>query len=132
MIHTIDNPYSKSGGLSILFGNLAEKGCVVKTAGVSPKMLKHKGPAVVFESEEDAGIGILAGKVKEGDVVVIRYEGPKGGPGMQEMLAPTSYIMDAGSARKSRWSRTDVSAVAHAAPVSGTSAPKPPPEEPLH
>ena len=100
VIHTIDNPYSKSGGLSILFGNLAEKGCVVKTAGVSPKMLKHKGPAVVFESEEDAGIGILAGKVKEGDVVVIRYEGPKGGPGMQEMLAPTSYIMGRGLGEK--------------------------------
>jgi dihydroxy-acid dehydratase len=69
---------------------------VVKTAGVDPKMLKHRGPAVVFESQEEAGEGILNGKVKAGDVVVIRYEGPKGGPGMQEMLAPTSYIMGQG------------------------------------
>ncbi|QHI68583.1 dihydroxy-acid dehydratase [Tichowtungia aerotolerans] len=92
-IHKIDNPYSKEGGLSILTGNLAAEGAVVKTAGVDPKMLVHKGPAVIFESQEDACEGILAGKVKAGDVVVIRYEGPKGGPGMQEMLAPTSYIM---------------------------------------
>jgi dihydroxy-acid dehydratase len=92
-IRTLDNAYSKEGGLSILTGNLAEEGAVVKTAGVDPKMLVHKGPAVIFESQEDACEGILAGKVKAGDVVVIRYEGPKGGPGMQEMLAPTSYIM---------------------------------------
>ena len=69
---------------------------VIKTAGVAPTMLKHTGPAVIFESQEEAGEGILAGKVKAGDVVVIRYEGPKGGPGMQEMLSPTSYIMGAG------------------------------------
>ncbi len=86
--------------MSILFGNLAENGCVVKTAGVSPKMYQHTGPAVVFESEEEAGKGILAGKVKAGDVVVVRYEGPKGGPGMQEMLAPTSYIMGRGLGEK--------------------------------
>ncbi len=92
-IHKIENAYSKQGGLSILVGNIAAEGSVVKTAGVDPKMLVHKGPAVIFESQEDACEGILAGKVKAGDVVVIRYEGPKGGPGMQEMLAPTSYIM---------------------------------------
>lgn len=88
-----ENAYSKEGGLSILSGNLAKEGSVVKTAGVDPKMLVHKGPAVIFESQEEACDGILAGQVKAGDVVVIRYEGPKGGPGMQEMLAPTSYIM---------------------------------------
>ncbi len=96
VIRTIEDPYSKDGGLAILFGNLAENGCVVKTAGVAKSMLTHRGPAVIFESQEDACEGILAGKVKEGDVVVIRYEGPKGGPGMQEMLAPTSYIMGRG------------------------------------
>ncbi|MDR0933108.1 MAG: dihydroxy-acid dehydratase [Victivallales bacterium] len=96
VIRTLDNPYSEKGGLAILFGNLAEKGCVVKAAGVDPKMLLHKGPAVIFESQEEACEGILGGKVKENDVVVIRYEGPKGGPGMQEMLAPTSYIMGRG------------------------------------
>ncbi|TKJ39264.1 MAG: dihydroxy-acid dehydratase [Planctomycetes bacterium B3_Pla] len=96
VIRTIDNPYSKSGGLSILTGNLAPKGSVVKTAGVAPAMLTHTGPAVIFESQEEACDGILAGKVKEGDVVVIRCEGPKGGPGMQEMLSPTSYIVGAG------------------------------------
>jgi len=95
-IRKIENAYSERGGLSILRGNLAEGGCVVKTAGVDPKMLKHTGPAVIFESQEEACDGILAGKVKAGDVVVIRYEGPKGGPGMQEMLAPTSYIMGQG------------------------------------
>ena len=95
-IHTIENAHSKTGGLSILRGNLAPNGCVVKTAGVAEKMLHHSGPAVIFESQEDACDGILAGKVKAGDVVVIRNEGPKGGPGMQEMLLPTSYIMGAG------------------------------------
>jgi len=95
-IHKIENAYSETGGLSILWGNIAEGGCVVKSAGVDPKMLVHTGPAVIFESQEEACDGILAGKVKAGDVVVIRYEGPKGGPGMQEMLAPTSYIMGQG------------------------------------
>jgi dihydroxy-acid dehydratase len=94
-IHTIENAYSKTGGLAILRGNLAPSGCVVKTAGVAEKMLRHSGPAVIFESQEDACEGILAGKVKAGDVVVIRNEGPKGGPGMQEMLMPTSYIIGA-------------------------------------
>ena len=77
-------------------GNLAPNGCVVKTAGVAKAMLKHSGPAVIFDSQEQACDGILGGKVKAGDVVVIRCEGPKGGPGMQEMLSPTSYIMGQG------------------------------------
>jgi len=96
VIHPLDNAYSVTGGLVILTGNLAPKGSVVKSAGVTEAMLTHSGPAVIFESQEDACEGILAGKVKENDVVVIRYEGPKGGPGMQEMLSPTSYIMGAG------------------------------------
>lgn len=100
VIRHLDNPYSKEGGLAILFGNLAENGGVVKAAGVHPDMLNHRGPAIIFESQEDACEGILAGKVKEGDVVVIRNEGPKGGPGMQEMLAPTSYIMGQGLGSK--------------------------------
>jgi dihydroxy-acid dehydratase len=96
VIHPLDNAYSKTGGLAILTGNLAPNGSVVKSAGVTEAMLTHSGPAVIFESQEDACDGILAGKVKENDVVVIRCEGPKGGPGMQEMLSPTSYIMGAG------------------------------------
>ena len=96
VIHPLDKAYSKTGGLAILKGNLAPGGAVVKTAGVAPAMLKHTGPAVIFESQEEACAGILARKVKEGDVVVIRCEGPKGGPGMQEMLSPTSYVMGAG------------------------------------
>jgi dihydroxy-acid dehydratase len=95
-IRSLDNPYSQEGGLAILFGNLAPEGGVVKAAGVKPEMMTHTGPAVIFESQEEAGEGILAGKVKAGDVVVIRYEGPKGGPGMQEMLSPTSYLMGRG------------------------------------
>jgi len=96
VIRPLDKAYSKTGGLAILRGNLAPNGAVVKTAGVAEKMLRHSGPAVIFESQEGACEGILAGKVKKGDVVVIRYEGPKGGPGMQEMLSPTSYIVGAG------------------------------------
>ncbi len=96
VIRPVNSAYSKTGGLAILRGNLAPNGSVVKTAGVAPKMLTYAGSAVIFESQEDACEGILAGKVKEGDVVVIRCEGPKGGPGMQEMLNPTSYIMGAG------------------------------------
>ena len=88
--------YFKDGGLAILFGNIALSGCVVKTAGVDPSIFKFTGPAVVFESQDEACDGILDGKVKKGDVVVIRYEGPKGGPGMQEMLYPTSYIKSKG------------------------------------
>jgi len=96
VIRPLSNPYSKSGGLTVLYGNLAPEGAVVKTAGVDPKMLSFEGDAVIFESQEEACEGILAGAVKPGDFVVIRYEGPKGGPGMQEMLAPTSYIMGQG------------------------------------
>jgi dihydroxy-acid dehydratase len=96
IIHTIDKPYSEVGGLSILYGNLAQEGAVVKSAGIDPNMRKFSGPAVCFDSQPEAITGIMSGKVKEGDVVVIRYEGPKGGPGMQEMLAPTSLIMGMG------------------------------------
>lgn len=96
VIRPVENPHSPKGGLAILFGNLAPEGAVIKTAGVSAAMRKHSGPAIIFESQEDAQAGILAGKVKAGDVVVIRYEGPRGGPGMQEMLSPTSTIMGMG------------------------------------
>ncbi len=96
VIRPVDRAYSNEGGLSVLKGNLAPEGAVVKTAGVDPKMLVHTGPAVIFESEEDAYNGIVFGKVKPGDVVVIRGEGPKGGPGMQEMLAPTTAIKGVG------------------------------------
>lgn len=91
-IRNINNAYNKDGGLAVLYGNIATKGCIVKTAGVSEKIFLFKGIARVFESQDDACEGILGGKVTAGDVVVIRYEGPKGGPGMQEMLYPTSYI----------------------------------------
>ncbi len=91
-IREVENAYNQEGGLAILFGNLAPNGAVVKTAGVKPSMMQHTGPAVIFESENDAYDGIVAGKVKAGDVVVVRNEGPKGGPGMQEMLAPTTAI----------------------------------------
>jgi dihydroxy-acid dehydratase len=84
--------YSTDGGLAVLFGNIAEKGCIVKTAGVDPSIHKFTGPARVFNSQDSACDGILDGSVKAGDVIIIRYEGPKGGPGMQEMLYPTSYI----------------------------------------
>jgi len=96
VIRRYDNAHSKRGGLAILFGNLAPKGAVVKVGGVSQVMMKFEGPAVIFESQEEAMAGILAGKVKAGDCVVVRYEGPKGGPGMQEMLSPTSAIMGQG------------------------------------
>jgi dihydroxy-acid dehydratase len=96
VIRPVENPHSPKGGLAILFGNLAPEGAVIKTAGVSASMRKHSGPAKIFESQEDAQAGILAGQVQAGDVVVIRYEGPRGGPGMQEMLSPTSTIMGMG------------------------------------
>ncbi|MFQ5824059.1 MAG: dihydroxy-acid dehydratase [bacterium] len=96
VIRSVENSHSNKGGLAILFGNLALDGAVVKTAAVAPDMLKHRGRAVIFESQEAASKGILGGEVKAGDVVVIRYEGPKGGPGMQEMLAPTANIMGMG------------------------------------
>jgi dihydroxy-acid dehydratase len=96
VIRPLDAPYRATGGLAILFGNLAPEGGVVKAGGVAPEMLRHEGPAVIFESQDEALAGILAGKVKAGDVVVIRYEGPRGGPGMQEMLSPTAAIIGRG------------------------------------
>lgn len=96
VIRSLENPYSHSGGLKVLFGNLAPRGAVVKTAGVDPQMLQFEGTAKVFNSQEEALKGILEGEVKPGMVVVIRYEGPKGGPGMQEMLAPTAALMGMG------------------------------------
>jgi dihydroxy-acid dehydratase len=95
IIHTIDNPYSEVGGLAILYGNLAQEGAVIKTAGITGERV-FTGTAVCFDSQDEAIKGIIDHKVKAGDVVVIRYEGPKGGPGMQEMLAPTSLIMGMG------------------------------------
>jgi len=96
VIRPLNNPYSADGGLTILRGNLAEGGAVIKKAGVAPSMLKFEGRAIIFDSQEEACEGILAGRVKAGHVVVIRYEGPKGGPGMREMLGPTSYVMGRG------------------------------------
>jgi len=96
VIRPVDNPYHKEGGLAILFGDLAPNGCVVKQSAVDESMLKHSGPARVFESEEDGMKAILNGKIKKGDVIVIRYEGPKGGPGMREMLSPTSAVAGMG------------------------------------
>lgn len=95
-IRPIDNPYHKEGGLAILFGNLAPNGCVVKQSAVVEKMMQHEGPARVFDSEEEATEAILGGKIIKGDVIVIRYEGPQGGPGMREMLTPTSAIAGMG------------------------------------
>ena len=96
VIRPIDSPYSETGGIAVLRGNLAPEGCVVKRSAVLPEMLVHEGPARVFDCEEDAQAAINAGSIKPGDVVVIRYEGPKGGPGMREMLNPTSAIMGMG------------------------------------
>ncbi|MEZ8798851.1 dihydroxy-acid dehydratase [Vibrio cyclitrophicus 1F53] len=95
-IRTKENAFSQEGGLAVLSGNIAVDGCIVKTAGVDEENLKFQGPAIVFESQDTAVDGILAGKVKAGEVVVIRYEGPKGGPGMQEMLYPTTYLKSMG------------------------------------
>ncbi|MBQ7397353.1 MAG: dihydroxy-acid dehydratase, partial [Clostridia bacterium] len=96
IIRPIDNPYSQNGGIAVLKGNLAPDGCVVKQSAVAPEMMKHEGPARVFDSEEEAIEAIYRGKIVAGDVVVIRYEGPKGGPGMREMLNPTSAICGMG------------------------------------
>ncbi|MGM9625503.1 MAG: dihydroxy-acid dehydratase, partial [Eubacteriales bacterium] len=96
VIRTLDNPYSKTGGIAVLRGNLAPDGCVVKRSAVAQEMLVHEGPAKVFDSEEEAIAAIYAGKIVKGDVVVIRYEGPSGGPGMREMLSPTSAIAGMG------------------------------------
>ncbi|MEW6680699.1 MAG: dihydroxy-acid dehydratase, partial [bacterium] len=96
VIRKIDNPYSKEGGIAILFGNLAKDGCVVKQSAVCPEMLVHQGKARVFDCEENALKAILEGRINQGDVVVIRYEGVKGGPGMREMLSPTSALAGMG------------------------------------
>jgi dihydroxy-acid dehydratase len=96
VIRDVAHAFSRDGGLAVLKGNLALEGCIVKTAGVDESILKFAGPAIVFESQDAAVSGILTGKVKPGDVVVIRYEGPRGGPGMQEMLYPTSYLKSKG------------------------------------
>src|SRR5690606_3240728 len=95
-IRDIEHAYTRDGGLAVLWGNLARDGAVVKTAGVDESIWRFSGPAVVFESQEEAVEGILGDKVKPGDVVVVRYEGPKGGPGMQEMLYPTSFLKGKG------------------------------------
>ncbi|MGG4433451.1 dihydroxy-acid dehydratase [Priestia megaterium] len=100
VIHPIDKPFTEKGGLAVLFGNLAPDGAIIKTGGVQEGITRHEGPAIVFESQDEALHGIANGKVKEGHVVVIRYEGPKGGPGMPEMLAPTSQIMGMGLGAK--------------------------------
>jgi len=91
-IRDLSHAYTADGGLAVLYGNIAERGCIVKTAGVDPSIFRFRGPARVYFSQESACDGILGGEVKAGDVVVIRFEGPKGGPGMQEMLYPTSYL----------------------------------------
>jgi dihydroxy-acid dehydratase len=96
VIRPLDNPYSKTGGIAVLRGNIAPDSCVVKRSAVAPEMLVHEGPARVYDSEEDAIAAIRGGKINAGDVVVIRYEGPKGGPGMREMLNPTSAIVGMG------------------------------------
>ena len=96
VIRASEHAFSRDGGLAVLYGNLAEDGCIVKTAGVDESILKFSGPAHLFESQDDAVLGILNGKVKAGEVVLIRYEGPRGGPGMQEMLYPTSYLKSKG------------------------------------
>jgi dihydroxy-acid dehydratase len=96
VIRPVDDPYSPTGGLAILFGNLAPEGAVVKRAAVAPEMLTHRGPARVFDSEEEATAAIMAGRFEKGDVIVIRYEGPRGGPGMREMLTPTSLLTGMG------------------------------------
>ncbi|MBT3464510.1 dihydroxy-acid dehydratase [archaeon] len=100
IIRPIDKPFLEKGGLAILFGNLAPDGCVVKSGAVAPEIMTHTGPAIIYENQTDACEGILNKEVKEGHVVVIRYEGPKGGPGMQEMLAPTSNIVGMGLGKK--------------------------------
>jgi dihydroxy-acid dehydratase len=99
-IRSVEHPYSKDGGLAVLYGNIARKGCIVKTAGIDASLFSFTGNARIFESQEDAVEGILKGEVVAGDAVVIRYEGPKGGPGMQEMLYPTSYLKSKGLDKK--------------------------------
>ena len=92
VVRPLEKPYSETGGIAVLWGNIAKNGCVVKRSAVAPEMMVHEGPARVFDSEDDAIKSIYAGEIHKGDVVVIRYEGPKGGPGMREMLNPTSAL----------------------------------------
>ena len=92
VVRPLEHPYSETGGIAVLWGNIAEDGCVVKRSAVAPEMMVHTGPARVFDSEDTAIEAIYAGKINKGDVVIIRYEGPKGGPGMREMLNPTSAL----------------------------------------
>jgi dihydroxy-acid dehydratase len=99
IIRPLDNPYSRTGGLAILFGNLAPQGGLIKTGAVDSGIRRHRGPAMIFNSQEEAAQGISAGKVKKGHVLVVRYEGPRGGPGMVEMLSPTAAIVGMGLAK---------------------------------
>ncbi|HXK56323.1 MAG TPA: dihydroxy-acid dehydratase, partial [Gammaproteobacteria bacterium] len=99
-IRDLEHAYSRDGGLAVLYGNLELEGCIVKTAGVDASILQFRGPARIFESQEDAVAGILGDRIQPGDVVLIRYEGPKGGPGMQEMLYPTSYLKSKGLGKR--------------------------------
>ncbi len=124
VIHSLENPHSKHGGLAILFGNLAPKGSVVKTGGVAESMRKFSGPAHIYESHDEAMAGILAGEVRSGEVIVIRYEGPKGGPGMMEMLSPTSALMGMGLGEQVALITDGRFSGGRAAPVLGTSLPK--------
>jgi dihydroxy-acid dehydratase len=96
VIRDVEHAFSRDGGLAVLYGNLAEDGCIVKTAGVDAGILKFAGPVKLFESQDDSVTAILTGKIEPGDIVLIRYEGPRGGPGMQEMLYPTSYLKSKG------------------------------------
>ncbi len=122
VIRSVEKPFSKDGGLAVLYGNIALDGCIVKTAGVDESILKFTGPAKVYESQDAAVKAILGNEVVAGDVVVIRYEGPKGGPGMQEMLYPTSYLKSRASARPARSSPMAASQAAR--PVSRSAMPR--------
>jgi len=130
VIHSLSNPYSASGGIKMLFGNLAPEGAVVKSAAVAPEMLVHQGPARVFDSEEAATAAIMTGEFESGEVLVIRYEGPKGGPGMREMLTPTSLLSGMGMDKEvalitdGRFSgATQGSAIGHASPEAAERGP---------
>jgi dihydroxy-acid dehydratase len=130
VIRSVSNPYSSTGGIAILFGNLAPEGAVVKSAAVAPEMLVHKGQARVFDDEEEATKAIMAKKIKSGEVIVIRYEGPKGGPGMREMLTPTSLLSGMGMDKEvalitdGRFSgATRGAAIGHVAPEAASKGP---------
>lgn len=130
VIRSIAEPFSKTGGLAILFGNLAPDGSVVKSGAVAPEMMVHEGPARVFDNEEAATKGIMKGQIKKGDVIVIRYEGPKGGPGMREMLTPTSLLdgmgldKDVALVTDGRFSGgTKGAAIGHVAPEAASGGP---------